>query len=110
MSLVLIGDNTLAGRTCRQLTAEGHTVNHVRRAGDRALAKALSEQIDAVAVLLHDDTEAIRYVLTVEHLRPGLRIYVALFDRTAAEQMRAVVPDITVISRPMRPYRLCWER
>ncbi len=98
MSLVLIGDNTLAGRTCRQLTAEGHTVNHVRRAGDRALAKALSEQIDAVAVLLHDDTEAIRYVLTVEHLRPGLRIYVALFDRTAAEQMRAVVPNITVIS------------
>ena len=70
----------------------------MRRAGDTELARALNLKIDAVAVLLHDDTEAIRYVLTVEHLRPGLRIYVAMFDRTAAEQMRAVVPNITIIS------------
>ena len=27
-----------------------------------------------------------------------MRIYVALFDRTAAEQLRSVVPDVTIIS------------
>ena len=98
MSVVVVGDGSLAGRACRQLTAEGHVVNHLRRAGDKDLAVALGQETDAVAVLLHDDTEAIRYVLAVEHLRPGVRIYVALFDRTAAQQIRAVVPGVTIIS------------
>ena len=98
MSVVVIGDGALAGRACRQLTSEGHVVNHLRYAGDRELAVALAEETDAVAVLLHDDTSAIRYVLAVEHLRPGVRIYVALFDRTAADQLRSVVPEVTIIS------------
>lgn len=98
MSIVIIGHGALAGRACRQLTGEGHVVDHLRTAGDRELASALSEQVSAVAVLLHDDTSAIRYVLAVEHLRPGTRIYVALFDRTAADQLRSVVPAVTIIS------------
>lgn len=73
-------------------------VNHLRRAGDQDLSVALAEQVDAVAVLLHDDTAAIRYVLAVAHIRPGVRIYVALFDRTAADQLRRVVPEVTIIS------------
>ena len=98
MSVVVIGEGTLAGRACRQLTSEGHTVNHLRGAGDKELEVALAAQVKAVAVLLHDDTSAIRYVLAVEHIRPGVRIYVALFDRTAADQLRAVVPEVTIIS------------
>ena len=98
MSIVVIGEGALAGRACRQLTSEGHTVNHLRGAGDKELAVALGEAVTAVAVLLHEDTAAIRYVLAVEHLRPGTRIYVALFDRTAADQLRAVVPEVTIIS------------
>lgn len=98
MSVVVIGDGALAGRACRQLSSEGHVVNHLRGAGDKELAVALAERVNAVAVLLHDDTEAIRYVLAVEHLRPGTRIYVALFDRTAGDQLRAVVPEVTIIS------------
>ncbi|MCU0278974.1 MAG: NAD-binding protein [Candidatus Nanopelagicales bacterium] len=98
MSVVVIGEGGLAGRACRQLTSEGHTVNHLRDAGDRELEVALGQQVDAVAVLLHDDTSAIRYVLAVAHIRPGVRIYVALFDRTAADQLRAVVADVTIIS------------
>lgn len=98
MSVVIIGDTALAGRACRQLTAEGHVVNHLRVAGDRELAVALGQAVSAVAVLLHDDTAAIRYVLAIEHIRPGTRIYVALFDRTAADQLRAVVSEVTIIS------------
>jgi Trk K+ transport system NAD-binding subunit len=96
--VVVIGQGALAGRACRQLTSEGHEVNHLGNAGDRELAAALDTSVSAVAVLLHDDTTAIRYVLAVEHIRPGVRIYVALFDRTAAEQLRSVVPDVTIIS------------
>jgi voltage-gated potassium channel Kch len=98
MSVLVIGEGALAGRACRQLTSEGHSVKHLGKAGDRDLAAALEGGIASVAVLLHDDTTAIRYVLAVEHIRPGVRIYVALFDRTAAEQLRAVVPDVTIIS------------
>lgn len=98
MSVVVIGDGALAGRACRQLSSEGHVVNHLRGAGDKELEIALAERVTAVAVLLHDDTEAIRYVLAVEHLRAGTRIYVALFDRTAGDQLRAVVPEVTIIS------------
>lgn len=98
MSVVVIGDGALAGRACRQLSSEGHVVNHLRGAGDKELRVALAERVTAVAVLLHDDTAAIRYVLAVEHLRPGTRVYVALFDRTAGDQLRAVVPEVTIIS------------
>lgn len=98
MSVVVIGDGALAGRACRQLSSEGHVVNHLRNAGDKELAVALGASVEAVAVLLHDDTVAIRYVLAVEHIRPGMRIYVALFDRTAADQLRSVVAEVTIIS------------
>jgi hypothetical protein len=94
----VIGDGALAGRACRQLTAEGHAVTHLRKAGDKELSVALTQSVTAVAVLLHDDTAAIRYVLAIEHIRPATRIYVALFDRTAADQLRSVVAEVTIIS------------
>ena len=74
MSVLVIGEGALAGRACRQLTSEGHSVTHLGKAGDRELSAALDGGVSAVAVLLHDDTSAIRYVLAVEHLRPGMRI------------------------------------
>ena len=62
--------------------------------GDAQLREALTGDVTDVAVLIHDDTAAIRYVLAIEHLRSGIDIFVALFDRTAGRQLRNVVSNV----------------
>ncbi len=98
VSILIIGDDALAGRACLQLSAEGRTVIHLARPGDAQLREALTGDVTDVAVLIHDDTAAIRYVLAIEHLRSGIDIFVALFDRTAGRQLRNVVPNVWVSS------------
>ena len=99
MTLLIIGDTSFAGRACLQLAAFGHEVQHLPAPSDTAVHDALaSDKVSGVAVLLHDDTASIRYVLAVEHLRPGIPVFVALFDRTASGQLRSVVPGVTVAS------------
>lgn len=99
VSLLIIGDTSIAGRTCVTLAALGQPMVHLQRPGDAELQTACTDpSIRGVAVLLHDDTAAARYVLAVEHLRPRIPIFVALFDRTTAHQLRRVVPNVTVTS------------
>lgn len=99
MTLLIIGDTSIAGRACLQLAAFGHDIRHLPAPSDTEVHEALtSDTISGVAVLLHDDTASIRYVLAVEHLRPRTPIFVALFDRTASAQLRSVVPSVTVAS------------
>lgn len=95
---LVIGHTGIAARACRELTAEGRSVTHMLTPSDDALREALDQDVDAVIVLFHDDTLAIRYVLTIEHSRPGVPIWVALFDRTAAGELSRVVTDLTVMS------------
>ncbi|MCF8542852.1 MAG: NAD-binding protein, partial [Candidatus Nanopelagicales bacterium] len=59
---------------------------------------ALHSGVTGVAVLLHDDIRALRYSLVIEHLRPSIRLFVAIFDRTVRKQLEAHVPNCVVLS------------
>jgi hypothetical protein len=82
---------------CAALSHRGDTVVHLGSPTDSELGAALVD-VDDLAVLLHDDTAALRYCLAAEHLRPGLPMQVALFDRTAAGELVRVVPNCRVMS------------
>ena len=96
--LVLIGRTTDAFRTCASLTDLGLEVEHLATPTDAELATALDTGVTGVAVLLHSDPDALRYCLTIEHLRPGILIVVALFDKTIAAELRATTTNCVVMS------------
>lgn len=95
---VIIGDLEVARRVCRSLSAAGLVVTHLIQPTDDALAAALTADVESVAVLVRGDVTALRYSLLVEHLRPGVRLLVTLFDRTVTEQLVRTVPNCTVTS------------
>jgi hypothetical protein len=51
-----------------------------------------------VAVISHDDIEALRLALVAEHARPGVPLLVTIFDQTVARQVLRVVPNCHVVS------------
>lgn len=95
---VVVGTTHEAMLTCAALQDRGLAVTHLPSPTDSELAQALAGRVDSVAVLLHDDTQALRYCLAAEHLRPGVTMIVALFDKTAAAQLVSVVPHCRVTS------------
>lgn len=99
---VVIGSDE-ARRVCGFLQSAGHTVRHLAQPTDEDLRRALAQDLTGsavagVAILLDDDVESLRYALAVEHIRPGIRLVVAVFDRTVAEQLVRVVPNCQVTS------------
>ena len=95
---VVIGATPESRRSCAALVAGGDDVVHLATPTDADLAGVLTGAVDGIAVLLHDDTQALRYCLAAEHLRPGLPMVVALFDKTAAAQLVSVIPHCRVTS------------
>ena len=95
---LLIGRTTDAFRTCTALTELGLVVEHLATPTDADLAATLDDGVAGVAVLLHSDPDALRYCLTIEHLRPGILIVVALFDKTIAAELRATTSNCVVMS------------
>jgi hypothetical protein len=95
---VVVGTTHEAAFTCAALQDLGLVVTHLPSPTDAELAQALTGQVDSVTVLLHNDTHALRYCLAAEHLRPGVSMLVALFDKTAAAQLVSVVPNCRVTS------------
>jgi hypothetical protein len=63
-------------------------------AGDGAVG---SGAVDVVAVVTRDDIVALRYALLAEHVRPGVRLAVTIFDRTTAEEITRSVPNCSAI-------------
>lgn len=53
--------------------------------------------VDVVAVVTRDDIVALRYALLAEHVRPGVRLAVTIFDRTTAEEIVRSVPNCSAI-------------
>jgi hypothetical protein len=51
-----------------------------------------------VAILLWDDIAALRYCLAVHHIRPTVRLFVTIFDKTVRHQLESSVPDCTIMS------------
>lgn len=96
--IVVVGRTDVGRRVCSLLSASGISVVHLHEPSDAELRAALDKDTDGVAVLLHDDIKALRYGLMAHHIRPGLRLFVAMFDRTARAQLRGAVPGCVVLS------------
>ncbi len=96
--VVVIGHTDVGRRACALLQNEGTRTVHLDEPSDSELRAALTGQVDGVAVLLHDDIRALRYSLMIEHLRPGVRLFVAIFDRTVRQQLERAVPNCVVLS------------
>ena len=98
MRALLIGDLEVTRTTCALLTGRGVEVVHLLEPSDLELRTRLDATVDAVAVLVRSDVTALRYVLLVEQIRPGIRLVATVFDRTLAQRLRDVVPNCTVRS------------
>lgn len=98
MRALLIGDLEVARVACALLAERQVEVVHLLQPTDTDLRARLDESFDAVAVLVRGDVVALRYVLLVEQLRPGVRLVATVFDRTLARRLGEVVPNCTVTS------------
>ena len=96
---VLVVSNTPVGRrVCELLEMSGLGTVLLEEPSDAELRDALTPEIEGVAVLLHDDVKVLRYSLAAHHIRPSARLFAAMFDRTAREQLRGHVPNSVVLS------------
>lgn len=98
MHIVVIGHSDVGRRACAALRARGVSTTHLDDPSDAEVREALAADVDGVAVLLHDDIRALRYCLVVEHARRGIRLFVAMFDRTARTQIESTIPNCVVLS------------
>lgn len=98
MRIAVIGHTDAGQRVCAALNDRGIDVTHLAEPDDTELRSVVLGDIDGVAIMLHDDMRALRYALGIEHLRPGIRMYVAMFDGTARAQIERTVPNCVVIS------------
>ena len=96
--IVVIGHTDVGRRACALLESRGVRTTHLDDPSDAVVREALTAPVDGVAVLLHDDMRALRYSLMVEHVRPGIRLFVAMFDGTARAQLERTVPNCIVLS------------
>lgn len=96
--ILVIGRTDVGRRVCTLMQESDTRVTHLHEPSDAELGRALTGDVDGVAILLHDDIAALRYGLIVHHIRPTLRLFVAMFDLTARAQLRAAVPECVVLS------------
>lgn len=96
--IIVIGDTDVGRRVCSALSQRSVRTVHLGEPNDIELAAALAPDVEGVAVMLHDDIRALRYSLIAEHLRPGIRLFVAIFDRTVRQQLESTVPNCVVLS------------
>lgn len=96
--ILVIGRTSVGRRVCGLLRASGLQTTHLDEPTDAELRNALTSDVDGIAVMLHDDIKALRCSLAAHHIRPSARLFVAMFDRTAREQLRNAVPNSVVLS------------
>lgn len=96
--ILVIGQTSVGRRVCGLLNSSGLATTHLDEPSDSELRAALTSGVDGIAVMLHDDIKALRYSLAAHHIRPDARLFVAMFDRTAREQLRTAVPRSVVLS------------
>ncbi|WP_344437523.1 NAD(P)-binding protein [Kitasatospora nipponensis] len=94
----MIGTTGLTRRVCAALRQQRRRVHHLTTPDDQELERALSGGPPGVAVLTGDDVTALRYALAVRHLSPTTPVVVAVFDRTIAQQLQALLPHCTTLS------------
>ncbi|MFI0468616.1 NAD-binding protein [Saccharopolyspora sp. 5N102] len=97
-TLLVIGDDEDLGRSVADHAQRwGNHVGRLHRPDDDELRHRLPDSVDGVAVVSRNDIVALRYALLVEHLAPGVRLVVTIFDRTVADELTRTVPNCTVL-------------
>ncbi|NBE55318.1 NAD-binding protein [Streptomyces boluensis] len=97
--IVIIEDDEILGRSAADCVERwGSTAHRLPRPDDDTLRRELQGPVDSIAIVSHDDMVALRYALLAEHLKPGVRLVVTIFDRTVAEEVARTVPNCTVLS------------
>ena len=96
--VLVIGDTDVGRRVCSALNQRGIRTLHLGTPSDNEISAALTPDVAGVAIMLHDDILALRYGLVAEHLRPGIRMFVNMFDRTVRKQLESTVPNCVVLS------------
>lgn len=99
--LVIDDDEQMGAAPAALLEAWGSRALRLTLPDDGAVRDALNgghDDVDVVAVVTRDDIVALRYALLVEHVRPGVRLAVTIFDRTTAEEITRSVPNCSAIS------------
>ncbi|MDQ3156038.1 MAG: hypothetical protein M3Q98_04845 [Actinomycetota bacterium] len=94
----MIGSSAVASQVCATLVARGNEVAHIAEPDDSALAESIGKTTAGIAVLVHDDVAALRYALACSHVRPTVPLVVTIFDRTIADELRRLLPDVVVTS------------
>ncbi|WP_245654564.1 potassium channel protein [Streptomyces violens] len=96
---MIIEDDEALGRSAAACVERwGGTAYRLPRPDDDTLRRRLQHPVDAIAVVSRDDIVALRYALLAEHLEPGVRLVVTLFDRTVADEVSRTIPNCTVLS------------
>ncbi|MFR9795743.1 NAD-binding protein [Streptomyces sp. MS06] len=97
--IVIVEDDEALGREAAECIGRwGSTVHRLNRPDDETLRHRLRHPVDGIAVVSRDDIVALRYALLTEHLKPGVRLVVTLFDRTVADEVSRTVPNCSVLS------------
>ena len=96
--ILVIGATDIGRRACAALQDRNVDVLHLANSQDSELHELLSDDITGVAIMLHNDIEALRYSLAIEHIRPGIRLFVAIFDRSVRHEMERTIPNCSIAS------------
>ena len=96
--LVLSEPGGLGGALVRKLDQAGAMGKAVEPGSDAELTEVLSGQWAAVAVVTRDDVLALRLTLLCGQVRPGIPLWVTLFDRTLIHRLRQEVPSVSIVA------------
>lgn len=97
-TVLVIGLTDVGRRTCAALAQHQIRVIHLANPSDVELNQVLAQSIEGVAVMLHNDIEALRYCLAIEHIKPGVRLFAAIFDRSVRHELEKLIPNCEIAS------------
>jgi Trk K+ transport system NAD-binding subunit len=96
--ILVIGHGPLVEVARRALEDVGVAVRHLAEPPDSEIRAVMSPEVDAVMVISRDDRVSLRHALVVEHLRPGVRLIVTIYNRDLGAELRRAVPNVRVMS------------
>lgn len=97
-NILVIGNDEMTQVTERALNTAGARVTYLRDPHDRAIRRALDDDIDGVVIISNDDHVSLRLALVVENVRPGVPLMVTVFGSIVASQLRRAVRNVRVMS------------
>jgi Trk K+ transport system NAD-binding subunit len=96
--ILVIGDGPLVDVARRALADSGVNVLHLADPSDSDIRSAMRPDVEAVMVVSRDDRVSFRHALVVDHLRPGVRLIVTIYNRDLGAELRRAAPNVRVMS------------